>query len=67
MGEDHDSARPLPGPLGFLAPARRDAVRREYAARLTAGDDAERVIGELALQHGLAPSFVRILLGPQAG
>ena len=67
MREPHSKATRLPGVLGRLDPARRDAVRREYASRLAAGDDKERIIGELALKHGIAPSFVRILLGTDSG
>jgi len=66
------SERPTPVPglppvLGFLTPARRRELRQAYAARLAAGDDEQRIIGDLAMRHGIAPSFVRIVLGQNEG
>jgi hypothetical protein len=52
----------LPGALGLLTPQRRDALRDEYAQRVAAGEAEAKIIAGLALQHGIAPSFVRILV-----
>jgi hypothetical protein len=52
----------LPGVLDLLTPERRDALRDEYARRVAAGEAEARIVAGLSLQHGIAPSFVRILV-----
>ena len=57
----------LPGPMAFLQPARKRQLREQFKARLARGETAAVAIGALAMQHGLAPSFVSILLHQSPG
>lgn len=67
MSEPPTPVPGVPPVLGFLTPARREELRQAYAARLAAGDNERRIVGDLAMRHGIAPSFVRIVLGQAEG
>ncbi len=52
----------LPHAIGLLQPARRAALGAAYDSLRAAGRSREQALGTLAMQEGIAPSFLRTLL-----
>lgn len=56
----------MPPVLTLLQPERREALRRAFEALCAEGRDAEQALSILAMQQGIAPSFLRQMVGLDA-